>query len=544
MNKKNNYRAAAYVRLSKEDGDKVESMSITNQKDLIRSFVETQSDIVLCAERVDDGYSGANFERPSFQLMLEEIKRGEIDCIIVKDLSRFARNFVESERYLQQIFPFLGVRFIAINDNIDSLAPTSASQKLILPIKNLMNDAYLADLSVKIRSQFEIKRKKGEYISAHTPYGYLKSPENHSKIVVDQRVAHIVQEIFHKKIEGMSAQAIANTLNDLDILSPSAYKNSVGINHITNFQTSDNPRWSATAIFRILKNPIYKGTLVQGEFTTPNYKVKKRIKNSEDKCIVIDRNHEAIIDQCTFDTIQAILQGDARTAPSQAKQYPLSGLLICGDCGNSMVRRNNRTRLNPNFIYQCRTYKDGLGCSRHAISVAVIDEIVLKSINHHLLQVEDLTTLLEQVQLNSNLVGFEKQNNVLLQKKQAQYARLQEKQSLTFEKYQQGEISEVEFSTYSATYKKKADEVCQSMLTIEKEIAQLQFGTSEHHLWLEQFRQHKVAPTLTRGLVVTMIEKVLIYEDDRIEIFYRFQDEYQRLLTLVNSLNEPVEKVG
>ncbi|MFI3249709.1 MAG: recombinase family protein [Eubacteriales bacterium] len=544
MNKKNNYRAAAYVRLSKEDGDKVESMSITNQKELIRSFVSTQNDIALCIERVDDGYSGANFERPSFQLMLEEIKRSEIDCVIVKDLSRFARNFVESERYLQQIFPFLGVRFIAINDNIDSIDPTTTSQKLILPIKNLMNDAYLADLSVKIRSQFEIKRKKGEFIAAHTPYGYLKSPENHSKIVVDQRVAHIVQDIYSKKIEGMSAQAIAKELDDLEIPSPAAYKQSIGINHVTNFQDSDNPRWSANAIFRILKNPIYKGTLVQGEFTTPNYKVKKRIRNPEDKCIVLHHNHEEIIDTCTFDTVQAIFQGDARRAPTQARQYPLSGLIYCGDCGNSMVRRNNRSPKNPNFIYQCNSYKDAIGCSRHAISVDVLAEIILKSINHHILQVEDLTTLLEQVKSNSNLVEFEKQNNTLLQKKQEQYARLQEKQNLTLEKYQHGEINEADFTTFSQNFKKKGDNLCQCILTIEKELEQLRHGTSDQHLWLEQFSQLKVAPTLTRGLVVTMIEKVLIYEEKRVEIFYRFQEEYQRNFTRVKSHVKTSEKVG
>lgn len=196
------YRAAIYVRLSKEDGDKEESDSIVNQKELIRNYLADKSDIQICAERVDDGYSGANFDRPHFKKMISEIEDGKIDCVIVKDLSRFGRNFVEAGRYIDQIFPALGVRFIAVNDNFDSINGRTSSDKILIPFKNLINDAYCRDISIKVRSQLEIKRKKGDFIGSFAVYGYLKDPADRHKLVVDDFAAEIVRDIFRWKLEG------------------------------------------------------------------------------------------------------------------------------------------------------------------------------------------------------------------------------------------------------------------------------------------------------------------------------------------------------
>lgn len=185
------YKAAIYVRLSKEDGDvsdasKAESNSISNQKELIKDFLKDKQDIVIVSERVDDGYSGVNFERPAFQLMLEDIKQGKVDCVVVKDLSRFGRNYIESGRYIEKIFPMLGVRFIAINDNYDSLTGKSQTDEIVIPFKNLINDAYCRDISIKIRSHLDVKRRKGEFIGSFTIYGYAKDEHDHNKIVIDE----------------------------------------------------------------------------------------------------------------------------------------------------------------------------------------------------------------------------------------------------------------------------------------------------------------------------------------------------------------------
>ncbi len=253
------YHAAIYVRLSKEDGDvagasKAESNSISNQKELIRDFLKDKEDIVVVSERVDDGYSGSSFERPSFKLMLEDIKKGVVDCVVVKDLSRFGREYIDSGRYIERLFPALGVRFIAVNDHYDSLRGDGQGDEILVPFKNLINDAYCRDISVKIRSHLEVKRRNGEFIGAFAPYGYQKDGEDRHRLVVDAYAAGVVRDIFRMKLHGMSQDAIAGKLNSDGILSPMEYKNSRGINFRTAFRVKAASGWSPVAVRRILEN--------------------------------------------------------------------------------------------------------------------------------------------------------------------------------------------------------------------------------------------------------------------------------------------------
>ena len=274
------YHASIYLRLSKEDGDvtsgsKNESNSISNQKSLVMDYLKDKHDIQVVSIREDDGYSGVDFNRPGFQLMLEDIKKGIIDCIIVKDLSRFGRNYIEVGRYLEKLFPMLGVRFIAVNDNYDSLEVDTAHD-IVMPFKNLINDSYCRDLSVKIRSHLAVKRKNGEFIGAFACYGYLKDPENKNHLVIDTYAGPVVQDIFRMKINGYSQYKIADTLNEQGILSPMEYKRSIGVHFETSFKVNTKALWSAKAVSRILTNEVYTGVLVQGKQTTPNHKVKVR----------------------------------------------------------------------------------------------------------------------------------------------------------------------------------------------------------------------------------------------------------------------------
>jgi DNA invertase Pin-like site-specific DNA recombinase len=217
-----NYNACIYARLSRDDGDKLESYSITNQKALIRDFLSKHPEIHVVSEKTDDGYSSVNFDRPAFQEMMDEIRSGKVNCVVVKDLSRFGRNYIEAGNYIERVFPFMGVRFIAINDSYDSL-DKNQSDSLIIPFKNLINDAYCKDISVKIRSQLEIKRKKGQFIGAFAVYGYLKDEEDHNKLVVDTFASEVVRAIFKWKLEGMSQGRIADKLNIQGVLCPMEY---------------------------------------------------------------------------------------------------------------------------------------------------------------------------------------------------------------------------------------------------------------------------------------------------------------------------------
>ena len=265
----------SYVRLSKEDidaikGGKDESNSVTNQKAMIRSYLEEHPELELYEEYVDDGYTGVNFDRPDFKRLMEDVKDRRINCIIVKDLSRFGRNYIEAGKYLEQVFPFLGVRFIAITDDIDTGRQQSDSEQFILPFKNLFNDTYSRDISTKVRSHLAIKRKNGQFVGSFACYGYLKDPADHNKLVIDPEAAEVIKQIFYWKIQGLSTERIADKLNDLGILCPMEYKHSLGMKVSTNFRTKGKAQWAPKSVLRILKNDIYIGIMTQGKKTTPS----------------------------------------------------------------------------------------------------------------------------------------------------------------------------------------------------------------------------------------------------------------------------------
>lgn len=323
------YQTAVYLRLSKEDGDVAEgsrliSNSISNQKALIMDFLKSHTEIKVHSVYADDGYSGVNFEHPNFQRMLEDIRGGIINCVIVKDLSRFGRNYIEAGRYIEKIFPMMGVRFIAVTDGYDSLNNAGGSEMMV-PFKNLINDAYSRDISIKIRSNLEVKRKRGEYTGAFVAYGYQKSPEDKNQIVIDEYAAGVVKDIFRMKLLGMSQQAIADALNDKGILPPLAYKNSIGIRLKTSFDTGEPLKWNPVSITRVLKNEIYTGVLIQGKQTTPNYKVKTRIIKPESQWTRTEDSHEAIISRRDFELVQELLGLDTRCTPGGGRVYPLAG---------------------------------------------------------------------------------------------------------------------------------------------------------------------------------------------------------------------------
>ena len=277
------YKAAIYLRLSKEDGDfsfsgeKLESDSISNQRLLIMDYLKKHPEITVVKEYCDDGFTGANFERPDFNKMMDAVRAGEIDCIVVKDLSRFGREYIGSGEYIQKIFPRLGIRFIAINDHYDNAQPGAADNELVLPFKNLMNDSYCRDISIKVRSNLEAKRRSGQFVGTRVVFGYMRSPDNKNQLVIDPEAASVVQEIFKWKVEGLSPAQIADQLNTANVPSPIEYKKAKGSKQRTCFQTKQVALWSAVAIYRILKNEIYTGTLVQGKTTSPNHKVKKTV---------------------------------------------------------------------------------------------------------------------------------------------------------------------------------------------------------------------------------------------------------------------------
>ena len=529
------YHAAIYVRLSKEDGDvsnavKAESNSISNQKNLIRDFLKDKEDIEVVSERVDDGYSGSNFERPAFKLMLEDIKKGIVDCVIVKDLSRFGREYIDSGRYIERLFPALGVRFIAINDNYDSLNGKEQADEIIIPFKNLINDAYCRDISVKIRSHLEVKRKNGEFIGSFAPYGYQKSENDRNSLIIDPIAAGIVKDIFRMKLHGLSQDAIANRLNDMGVLSPMEYKSATGSNYQTSFKTSDKAVWSSVTVRRILENELYIGNLVQGRQTTPNHKVKKTILKPEKDWVRIEKNHEAIISDRDFSIVQRLLGMDTRISPKQSEVYPLAGLIVCADCGAAMVRKNAYAGGKKYQYYVCSRNKETKECSNHRIAVDRLEETVLQLLRVQISNILDLKQVMEKV----STIPFQELDIRELEKrieqKETEIGRCMELRNMLYEDMKDGIVSKEDYMELHEAYTQKRNLAEDAVRKMKQEIKDILASNTDKYKWLDYFAEHQDIDRLTRNVAVELIDRVKVIDKGSIEVVFSFGDCYKEII--------------
>lgn len=528
------WNTTLYLRLSRDDGDKEESNSITGQRELLRDYISQRPEFREYAVRVDDGFSGSTFERPSFQKMIEDVKAGRTDCIIVKDLSRFGRNYLDAGEYIEKIFPFLGVRFIAVNDNYDSLGDKKASDDLIIPFKNLINEAYCRDISVKIRSQLEIKRKNGQFLGSFAAFGYLKDEQNKNKLVVDQYAADIVRDIFKWKLEGVSPQDIADALNKLGVLSPMEYKRSLGMKFTTSFKTNAKATWSAGTVIRILKNPIYTGVLVQGKETTPSYKVHKRITKDESEWSVIEDSHEAIISKIDFDSVQKVLKCDTRRSPGGKAVGLFSGMVFCGDCGASMVRKTVPAGEKKYVYYVCSAHKQNKSCSPHRMRDSALEEIVLDSLKQHISEVVDMSELLAITDTAPLRTAQAQKVQRQLDKKHEEYEKLQKLLMSLYENLADGIIDREEYTRLKASFTTRADEAEKQMDALREQLEDIHNHGTEN-AWMNEFVKRQGLTSLDRAVVVALIDKILIHSNDVVEIIYRWQDEFAWQLDILRS---------
>ncbi len=531
---KEKYKACIYTRLSKDDGDKPESDSIGNQKALIRDFIKNHPEIEVVSEKADDGYSGVNFERPGFKEMMDEIRAGQVDCVIVKDLSRFGRNYIEAGNYIERVFPFIGVRFIAINDSYDS-KDQNQSDSLIIPFKNLINDAYCKDISVKIRTQLDIKRKKGEFIGAFAVYGYLKDSEDHNKLVVDTFASEVVRAIFRWKLEGLSQGDIAERLNAQGVLCPMEYKLSLGMKVQTNFRANRKAVWSWSSVSRILTNEIYTGVLVQGKVSTPNYKVKKFMKKDESEWIRVEQSHEAIIDEDTFRVTQELLKKDVRRGPERGRVYPLSGYLVCADCGQNMIRKSAVSGGKKYFYYVCSGHKARNDCKPHSIREEELFDGVLTAMQGHVKVVADLKRMMETLESlpedQRNVVNYD----VQIVKLKEDVERNQGFKMKLYDNLQDGLINQDEYFMFKKTYSEKIAEAEKAIRHLEQEREDAVSRNASEQSWTEVFLKYRNLTEIDRKAVVDLIEEICIYDDKRIVVKFRYMPDFEKTLKMVSA---------
>lgn len=539
------YHAAIYLRLSQEDGDisvsdKNESNSISTQRDLIQAFLRKQADILYEAEFCDDGYTGTNFDRPGFTDMMKAVREKRVDCIIVKDLSRFGRDYIESGKYIQKIFPMLGVRFIAINDGYDSADTENQSNDFVLPFKNLINDSYCRDISIKSRSNLEVKRRNGEFVGNFAVFGYMRSPDDKHKLIVDEEAAAVVRNIFNWKQEGWNAQQIANHLNKLHFPSPMEYKRKCGHNYRTSFKTKTVAQWSAVAVLRILKNPVYTGVLEQGKTTTPNYKVKTRIVKDESKWARIENAHEAIITPAQFELVQTVLGLDTCRAEGQDEIYPFSGMIYCADCQSPMIHRTTTSGGKKYQYYMCSGNKrDKDSCTTHNIKCELVEKVVLATVQAHISMAIDIDNAMKRVealdwekreirkidaQISAMELDVEKFNNIKME---------------LYEDLKSDLITKAEYHSFKNDYDIRIQSIRQQIAGLVSQRNAVEGGLTSVQGWFAQFRKYENIEKLTRLTIVSLIERVEINENKDIHVKFRHADQFTAALEYLQMQKTP-----
>ena len=535
--KQNEVKAASYSRLSREDGDKMESDSIRNQKDLIADYA-AQRGIRIVSEYTDDGYSGTNFDRPNFQRMMEDVKKKKINCIIVKDLSRLGRNYIETGRYLEKIFPFLGVRFIAINDHYDSADESGDADQIVIPFKNLINDAYCRDISIKIRSQLDVKRKNGKFIGSFAAYGYLKDPNDKNHLIIDEAAAEIVRTIFGLKLNGFSAQRISERLEEMQVAPPLEYKRMCGLNFNSGFRSGRKPKWSIVTVNRILRNELYIGTMVQGKNRKINYKVKQSRPVDEASWIRVQETHDAIIPKPIFEIVQKLTELDTRTAPASDSVYTLSGFLRCGDCGQNMIRRTVVKKDKPYNYYYCSTYKRGDGCSSHNISEAKLMTNVLAVVQNQTRLLVEADKILSAIdELPTQNLGV-KSVDTQIAALEAEIERYKDLKSKVYKDMTDGIVSRDEFKDINTRFTDKINsaKTAQEELITKRE--KLLSHENNSRPWMETFSEYRNVSELDRKMIASLIASIVVYDTDTVEIHFHYEDEIQEMLEMASSLCE------
>lgn len=511
------YKVAVYCRISREDGDKVESESLGNQRELIKSYAQKNKDMNIIDYYNDDNYSGTNFNRPEFKRMYNDIENGKINCVIVKDLSRFGRDYIDVGNYIQKIFPRYGVRFIAINDNVDSLV---TQYDMITPIKNIFNEQYARDISSKIISTFRNKQEAGCFMGAFTSYGYKKDPNNKYKLIIDEYPASIVRRIFKLFCEGHGKISIATILNNEKVLCPSEYKKSIGEKYTNSHKMNNTNYWTYSTINNILKKEIYIGNMVQHKSDCSKFNYGA-VQVDEKEWIRVENTHEPIIDKETWELTQSLLKRRTRQLSFDQNVSMFAGFFACGDCGRAMAK----TKWGNNVRYVCGTYKKySKVCTSHSINEDKLKDIVLTDINEILSKIDKIKQIVEvQKKQDSHSQHSTSDDNNDILKIEAQLKRIKHLKKSIYEDYKMGILSQEEFINYKADYDKQEKNIT-SLINTMKESAQNQEEVILESQFVKQLKDTSKITELDRTVLETFYDKVIIYEDKRIKFKYKFKE--------------------
>ena len=522
---------ALYCRLSRDDGAEGDSNSIANQKKLLQKYSK-ENGFSNTRYYVDDGYTGTNFNRPGFQKLLEDIDLGYVSTVIVKDMSRLGRDYLQVGYYTDTYFPDRNIRFIAINDCVDS----ADGENELAPFRNVMNEMYARDISRKIRSSHRLRGNAGEPLS-QPPYGYLKSPENKKRWVIDPYAAGVVQDIFRMCLEGKGQETIARILQERNILIPMAYWYSLGLKRAGKQPQADPYKWGKTSVAKILANQEYCGDIINFKTYSKSFKNKARIENPEENWVVFKNVHEPIIDRETFEQVQKMVGKTKRRSPKieNGEKSMFSDLLYCADCGHKLWHHINTNNHNIHF-FSCSNYKtDTRGSceTRHYIRADAIEQVVmweLQRMIQFLKNDEAMFAALLAQKTNADMAAEKKHLEAECQKATARNNKVAELFEKLYEDNVSGKVTDEWFMQLSHKYEVERMELKAKIAELHNRILELDSMKENKDQFIHAIRKFMEMQTLTAPLLRELIDHIDVYETEgtgknrtqRIMIHYKF----------------------
>ncbi|EFM24970.1 resolvase, N-terminal domain protein [Peptoniphilus duerdenii ATCC BAA-1640] len=528
------YVAGLYCRLSKDDGNSVESMSIWSQKVMLKQFAESNS-IAIYDYYVDDGYSGTNFERPSFKKMITDIENGKINCVITKDLSRLGRNYLQSGAYIEMYFPQKNIRYIAITDGIDTL---NSNQNDIMPFKNILNEMYAKDTSKKVKSAIQSRMREGTYIGSKAPFGYLKDPNNKRRLIIDEKTKPIIELIYKLCLEGKGTQLISQELMKRKIPRPSAFvENAEKLYGLTE---ENKYQWSHRMVLNVLRDPVYCGNMARNKRPTLSFKNSKRMYIPKSDYIYARNTHEGIVSEEVWEQVQTMV--DKRKCNNKKGLYYdniFQGLVRCPKCGYALTPKTDYRLKKKELIdfvhFSCSTYKKyGVNaCSSHRIEARDLYNIVLEDIQYHgsmaLSAKEDFVEkIIEKIEVEKIDEGKELSNKLELKKNQL--AELDRSYEQLYEDRLEGNITERNFNLMNVSISKKQDKLIEEIKVLEGDI-EVSFETEDNYKkFMNNISKYAKIKSLNRYILNQIIDKIYVYDKEeidgqisqKVEIHYKF----------------------
>lgn len=544
------WSAALYIRLSREDENmqKVESNSITSQREFLKEYLKQHPEIEAYDYYVDDGWSGTNFERPAFQRMLADIYAGKIDCVIVKDLSRLGRNASQTSNYIDDVFARRQIRFIAVHNYIDTIdnRMNAATHCITVGIQNVINESVAATTSVNVRGTLNVERQQGKFIGSFACYGYKKDPQNHHKLLVDEDAANVVRYIYDSFIGGKSIIGITKELNERGLPNPTRYKQLQNLNYRHSTGKNNDGLWPDSSVRRILRNEVYIGNMVQGKTTTISFKHKQCRAVPKENWYIVEGTHEPIISKETFDKAQSLFNKNIRKSPKKNDVDLFAGLVRCSDCHRIMSKKVNKHSYGVYRYYRCSTNQKmkKCACGNHTIRIDKMEKALTVTIQKMIDAAIQMSDIIEKIDNSPERKTESASLRNAYQKAKKQREKIYNMQLELYPDWKSGVIDKQEYLRLKENMAERLNQIEENIENIEKTMKELEDSNTNKNDFIIAFKKYGNIKELTRPMLVELVDEILVHEGGKIEVNFKYQDSYKQALEYIEMNKEIYENIA